>query len=57
MVADLVASLLKTTIKLAPLGITADHRYVDGWHISRAMKAFRGYLEDPAAFEPELRAG
>ncbi len=35
-----------------PLTATLDHRYVDGFHISRAMKAVRSYLEDPAAFEP-----
>lgn len=35
-----------------PLTATIDHRYVDGSHISRAMAAFREYLEDPARFEP-----
>jgi chloramphenicol O-acetyltransferase len=35
-----------------PLTATIDHRYVDGFHISRAMSALRSYLEDPAAFEP-----
>jgi pyruvate/2-oxoglutarate dehydrogenase complex dihydrolipoamide acyltransferase (E2) component len=34
-----------------PLSATIDHRYVDGSHISRAMAAFREYLEDPARFE------
>lgn len=33
-----------------------DHRYVDGWQLSRAMRAFRGYLDDPARFEPTARA-
>ena len=42
---------------ILPITATLDHRYVDGWHISRAMKAFRGYLEDPATFEPELHVG
>lgn len=37
-----------------PLTATLDHRYVDGFHISRAMRALRAYLEDPAAFEPPL---
>jgi pyruvate dehydrogenase E2 component (dihydrolipoamide acetyltransferase) len=37
-----------------PITATLDHRYVDGFHISRAMQAFRAYLEDPAAFEPPL---
>lgn len=41
---------------ILPITATLDHRYVDGWHISRAMKAFRGYLENPAAFEPDLAA-
>jgi pyruvate dehydrogenase E2 component (dihydrolipoamide acetyltransferase) len=35
-----------------PLTATIDHRYVDGSHISRALAALKGYLEDPAAFEP-----
>lgn len=37
-----------------PITATLDHRYVDGFHISRAMNALRAYLEDPAAFEPAL---
>jgi pyruvate/2-oxoglutarate dehydrogenase complex dihydrolipoamide acyltransferase (E2) component len=39
-----------------PLTATLDHRYVDGFHISRAMTAMRAYLEDPAAFEPPFGA-
>ena len=39
-----------------PLTATLDHRYVDGFHISRAMTAIRTYLEDPAAFEPPFGA-
>lgn len=35
-----------------PLGVTADHRYVDGAHLGEALNAFRGYLESPADFEP-----
>jgi pyruvate/2-oxoglutarate dehydrogenase complex dihydrolipoamide acyltransferase (E2) component len=35
-----------------PICATVDHRYVDGYHISRAMKAFREYMDDPAAHEP-----
>lgn len=35
-----------------PLTATLDHRYVDGFHISRAMRTMRAYLENPAAFEP-----
>ncbi len=37
-----------------PVTATLDHRYVDGWHVSRAMKTFRSYLEDPFAFEPTI---
>lgn len=37
-----------------PITATMDHRFVDGWHIARAMRAFRGYLESPATFEPEI---
>jgi len=39
---------------MLPITATIDHRYVDGWHISKLMRAFRAYLEDPAAFEPTL---
>jgi pyruvate dehydrogenase E2 component (dihydrolipoamide acetyltransferase) len=39
---------------ILPITATIDHRFVDGWHIARAMKAFRGYLESPATFEPEV---
>lgn len=38
-----------------PITATLDHRYVDGWHVSQAMHAFREYLADPEKFEPELR--
>jgi pyruvate dehydrogenase E2 component (dihydrolipoamide acetyltransferase) len=37
-----------------PITATIDHRFVDGWHIGRAMKTFRAYLESPASFEPEI---
>ena len=30
------------------------HRFVDGFHISRAMKALREYLAAPLQFEPAL---
>jgi pyruvate dehydrogenase E2 component (dihydrolipoamide acetyltransferase) len=40
--------------EVLPITATIDHRYVDGWHVSRAMAAFREYLADPDAFEPEL---
>jgi pyruvate dehydrogenase E2 component (dihydrolipoamide acetyltransferase) len=35
-----------------PITATIDHRYVDGWHVSRAMTAFREYLAAPERFEP-----
>ncbi len=34
-----------------PITATIDHRYVDGWHVSHAMKAFREYLAAPGRFE------
>jgi pyruvate dehydrogenase E2 component (dihydrolipoamide acetyltransferase) len=37
---------------IAPITATIDHRYVDGANISRALRAFRAYLGNPAAFEP-----
>jgi len=36
---------------MLPITATIDHRYVDGWHVSKAMAAFREYLADPDAFE------
>lgn len=37
---------------MLPISATIDHRYVDGSHVSRAMRAFREYLAAPADFEP-----
>jgi pyruvate dehydrogenase E2 component (dihydrolipoamide acetyltransferase) len=37
-----------------PITATIDHRYADGAHIAKAMRAFRAYLGEPAAFEPPL---
>jgi pyruvate/2-oxoglutarate dehydrogenase complex dihydrolipoamide acyltransferase (E2) component len=37
-----------------PITATIDHRYVDGFHVSRLMAAFRAYLADPARHEPAL---
>lgn len=37
---------------VVPISATIDHRYVDGAQLGRALRAFRGYLEAPAAFEP-----
>lgn len=37
-----------------PIGATIDHRYVDGWHVSKALGAFRDYLAAPESYEPPL---
>lgn len=37
-----------------PISATIDHRYVDGWHVAKAMAAFRAYLAAPARYEPAL---
>lgn len=42
--------------RVLPLTATIDHRYVDGWHVSQAMTAFREYLAAPAEHEPLARA-
>lgn len=34
-----------------PITATIDHRYVDGWHVSRLVRAFRAYLESPGSYE------
>lgn len=39
---------------MLPIGATLDHRFVDGWHVSHAMRALREYLAAPERFEPEL---
>jgi pyruvate dehydrogenase E2 component (dihydrolipoamide acetyltransferase) len=39
-----------------PITATLDHRYVDGWHVAKAMRALRAYLADPSAFEPKVPA-
>jgi pyruvate dehydrogenase E2 component (dihydrolipoamide acetyltransferase) len=39
---------------ILPITATIDHRFVDGWHIARAMRTFRAYLESPATFETEV---
>lgn len=39
---------------MLPVTATIDHRYVDGWHIGRAMRTFRSYLESPATFETDV---
>lgn len=35
-----------------PICVTVDHRYVDGFQIGEALRAFRAYMADPAAHEP-----
>ncbi|HRC54428.1 MAG TPA: 2-oxo acid dehydrogenase subunit E2 [Kofleriaceae bacterium] len=42
--------------QVLPLTATIDHRYVDGWHVSRLVRAFRDYLAAPEAFEPPFTA-
>jgi pyruvate dehydrogenase E2 component (dihydrolipoamide acetyltransferase) len=37
-----------------PITATIDHRWVDGWHLSKAMKVFKSYLLAPAEHEPSL---
>lgn len=39
---------------ILPITATIDHRFVDGWHIARAMKIFRAYLHSPADYEPSF---
>ena len=39
---------------ILPITATIDHRYVDGWHIGRAMRSFRSYLESPSTFETDV---
>lgn len=39
-------------VPMLPITATIDHRYVDGWHVSKAMAAFREYLAAPERFEP-----
>jgi len=43
--------------EVLPLTATIDHRYADGWHISRLMTAFREYLATPERFEPAVAVG
>jgi pyruvate dehydrogenase E2 component (dihydrolipoamide acetyltransferase) len=37
--------------RVLPLCATIDHRYADGWHISRLVAAVRDYLADPDHYE------
>ncbi|MFO0762063.1 MAG: 2-oxo acid dehydrogenase subunit E2 [Byssovorax sp.] len=37
-----------------PICATLDHRYMDGWHISRLLAHFKEYLANPPAFEPDI---
>lgn len=36
------------------IAATLDHRYMDGWHISRLLHHLRAYLENPFTFEPAM---
>lgn len=38
--------------EVLPMTATIDHRYADGFQISRLMTAFRAYLASPEQFEP-----
>lgn len=38
--------------KVLPLTVTIDHRYVDGYELSLALRILRAYLADPAEHEP-----
>jgi pyruvate dehydrogenase E2 component (dihydrolipoamide acetyltransferase) len=38
--------------EVLPITATIDHRYADGWHISKLMAAFREYLAAPEKLEP-----
>jgi pyruvate dehydrogenase E2 component (dihydrolipoamide acetyltransferase) len=40
--------------EVLPVTATIDHRYADGFHISKLMTAFRDYLAAPERFEPVL---
>ena len=39
---------------ILPVTATLDHRYLDGAHAGRLVRAVRGYLEDPEAVEETL---
>lgn len=41
-----------TVRPVLPISATIDHRYVDGWHVAKAMAAFRDYLSAPERYEP-----
>src|SRR2546430_16415136 len=38
------------------LGVTFDHRFMDGWHGGALAQLFRAFLEDPARFDEALVA-
>jgi pyruvate dehydrogenase E2 component (dihydrolipoamide acetyltransferase) len=42
--------------RMVPITATIDHRYVDGWHVQKAMASFREYLAAPNAHEAVARA-
>lgn len=39
--------------EVLPITATIDHRYADGFQISRLMEAFRAYLAHPERFQPQ----
>jgi pyruvate dehydrogenase E2 component (dihydrolipoamide acetyltransferase) len=38
------------------LGVTFDHRFMDGYHGGAMAQLFRAYLEDPARFDADQAA-
>lgn len=41
---------------ILPLTASIDHRFADGWHLSRLVAALREYLAAPERFEPAVAA-
>jgi pyruvate dehydrogenase E2 component (dihydrolipoamide acetyltransferase) len=39
------------------LGVTFDHRFMDGWHGGAMLQIFRAYLEDPETFDRPAEPG
>ncbi|HEU5083564.1 MAG TPA: 2-oxo acid dehydrogenase subunit E2 [Acidimicrobiales bacterium] len=37
---------------MLPLAVGIDHRFIDGYQAATIAKVFRGYIEDPASFDP-----
>jgi pyruvate/2-oxoglutarate dehydrogenase complex dihydrolipoamide acyltransferase (E2) component len=39
------------------IGVTFDHRFMDGWHGGAMVQLFRAYLENPASFDEPAERG